>query len=347
MVQLMRSIVITFLFEIMALRVCQCCIRRVHPEPTVTQVTSPVMHGEGPHWDIETQTLLFVDIAGKLVNRYDPATKRVTHAKLGGAVSIVIPLNGSNSQKFITTRGHDIVLLNWNHENATFDTETNGHNVTVITSVETKMCGNRWNDGKADAMGRLWAGTIGPEPQVGHVLPLRASFYLLDRNDTYASAQVKNVSISNGLVWNEDSSLLYYIDTATYQVDVFDYDMELGKIYNRRKVFNLRENGIAGFPDGMTMDNKGTLWVACFNGGQVINIDPVSGSFIRKVAIPASRVTSVMFGGPNLDVLYVTTSRYQLTEEELAEQPLAGSVFAVRGLGVRALKPAYNVVRIE
>ncbi|PSN54701.1 hypothetical protein C0J52_04891, partial [Blattella germanica] len=243
--------------------------------PIVEQVTQPVMHAEGPHWDVETQILFYVDIEGELVNRYDPATGQVTHAKLlGGGVSIVIPVNGTNARKLLATHGHEVLVLDWNYENVTFANTTRSENITVITSVETnnkKQQGNRWNDGKADAKGRLWAA-------------------------------------------------------------------------NRRKVFNLTENNVPGLPDGMTMDNNGNLWVACFFGGRVININPRTGELIRFVEIPAKRVTSLMFGGPNLDILYVTTSRYGLSKEQVKTQPLAGSVFAVSCLGVKAMAPAHNVI---
>ncbi|XP_069674601.1 regucalcin-like [Periplaneta americana] len=314
--------------------------------PTVTQVTAPVNHGEGPHWDAETGVLFFVDIASELVNKYDPATNEVTHAQfVGGGVTLVIPVKGTKTQQLLTTRGHDVILVNWNQQNATFDSTTNVNNVTVIATVETEAnkSGNRWNDGKADVNGRLWAGTMGPEPIVGQVTPDQGAFYLL-KPDTKPITEVTPVSISNGLAWNRDNTLLYYIDTATDQVDVFDFNLEQATISNRRKVFNLQENGVAGHPDGMTIDSNENLWIACFDGGQVINVNPYSGELIQSVPIPASRVTSAMFGGPHLDTLYVTTSRLGLSDEEQQQQPLAGSVFAITGLGVSALAPANNAL---
>lgn len=313
---------------------------------TVTPVTGPVEHGEGPHWDAETGVLYFVDISQETVNRYDPATRLVTHAQFaGGGVSLVIPIKGAETQQLLTTRGHDVILFNWNHENVTFDSSQNSENFTVIATVESNQdkAGNRWNDGKADAKGRLWAGTMGPEPIVGSVTPNQGSLYLLQAGNNPV-VEVSPVSISNGLAWNKNNTLMYYIDTATDQVDVFDFDLQKATIANRRKVFNFMENGVKGHPDGMTIDSNGDLWVACFDGSQVINVDPDSGNLIGTVPIPASRVTSVMFGGPNLDILYVTTSRLGLSDEEKKQQPLAGSVFAVTGLGVSALAPANNVI---
>ncbi|GFG33415.1 hypothetical protein Cfor_10009 [Coptotermes formosanus] len=346
-------------------RTIQTLTRDKHPcarfysyaEPIVTPVTGPVEHGEGPHWDAETGVLFFVDISQELVNRYDPATNKVTHAHFGesvhkrilnppgGGVSLVIPVQGTETQQLLTTRGHDVILFNWSYENATFDCSLNSKNFTVIATVESNRnkAGNRWNDGKADAKGRLWAGTMGPEPVVGSVTPDQGSLYLLQAGNGPV-VKVSPVSISNGLAWNKDNTLMYYIDTATGQVDVFDFNVDEATIANRRKVFNLTENRIAGHPDGMTIDSNGNLWIACFDGSQVINVDPDTGGLIDAVPIPASRVTSVTFGGPSLDILYVTTSRLGLSEEEKKQQPLAGSVFAVTGLGVSALAPANNVI---
>ncbi|KAJ9590540.1 hypothetical protein L9F63_016442, partial [Diploptera punctata] len=324
--------------------------------PTVKAVTNPVLHGEGPHWDEETGALFFVDISSRLVNRYDPKTGKVTHAEFadseeegGGGVSLVVPVANSKATRLLTTDGHKVVIFNWDYTNTTISS-TNGGEAFEIVSVDTESSktGNRWNDGKADANGRLWGGTMGPEPVVGKVTPDQGSFFLVEKNNDYQPiTEVTPVSISNGLAWNKDNTLLYYIDTATLQVDVFDFDLEAGTIANRRKVFNLAENNVTGSPDGMTIDNNENLWIACFGGSQIINVDPRTGTLIRSVEIPADQVTSMVFGGPNLDILYVATAQIVLTDQQHEEQPLAGSVFSVTCLGVKALAPAHNIIRTK
>nr|CAD7580373.1 unnamed protein product [Timema californicum] len=193
----------------------------------------------------------------------------------------------------------------------------------------------------------MWAGTMGPEPTVGNTVPYQGAFYSLDTNSHDAEPHVLNVSISNGLAWNAAGDVLYWIDTPTLNVWAFDFDVDRAQISNQRSVFNFTANNVTGFPDGMTIDSDGNLWVACFSGGQVINVDPRTGRLLQTVAIPAERVTSAMFGGPLLDTLFVTTSRFGLTDDQLLRQPLAGSVFAVTGLGVQALAPANKAVRPE
>nr|CAD7451411.1 unnamed protein product [Timema bartmani]CAD7464760.1 unnamed protein product [Timema tahoe] len=193
----------------------------------------------------------------------------------------------------------------------------------------------------------MWAGTMGPEPTVGNTVPYQGAFYSLDTYSHDAEPHILNVSISNGLAWNAAGDVLYWIDTPTLNVYAFDFDVDSAEISNQRSVFNFTANNVTGFPDGMTIDSDGNLWVACFSGGQVINVDPRTSRLLQTVKIPAERVTSAMFGGPQLDTLFVTTSRFGLTDDQLLQQPLAGSVFAVTGLGVGALAPANKAVRPE
>ncbi|KAK7862957.1 hypothetical protein R5R35_004911 [Gryllus longicercus] len=299
--------------------------------PVVRSVTPPVDHGEGCYWDDRTQVLYFVDIAGELVNRYNPATGQVTNIHFeGGGVSLVVPVAGSLDE-LVVTRGHDVLLVRWDGKSA------EPESVKVIISVEADKPGNRFNDGKADTTGRLWLGTMGPEPVPGDVTPNQGSLYSVDTNSDNVVTHLSPVSVSNGLIWSHDDKFMYYIDSPTEHVDVFDYDIVTGDISNRRTVFDLTSNNITGVPDGMTIDANDNLWVAVFNGAKVLNVNPRTGELLRVVDIPADRVTDVVFGGSDLSTLYVTTSRYGLSDDEVAQQPLAGTVFEVTGLGVRGV----------
>ncbi|PSN54705.1 hypothetical protein C0J52_04893, partial [Blattella germanica] len=187
---------------------------KTRSSPTVTPVTGPVNHGEGPHWDHETGALFFVDI------------------QRGHGVSLVVPVANSGARQILASRAHDIVVFDWDYENVTL-APPDDTSVKVVATVETSSdkSGNRWNDGKADAKGRLWAGTMGPEPVVGEVTPDQGSFYLLDQsNDFKAINEISPVSISNGLAWNKDNTALYYIDTPTLTIARFDFDLEAGTI---------------------------------------------------------------------------------------------------------------------
>ncbi|XP_063230544.1 regucalcin-like [Bacillus rossius redtenbacheri] len=307
----------------------------------VRQLTRPLQHLEGPHWDPDKAALFFVDIQQQLVCRYEPAAAELTSVKLdGGPVSLVVPVKNS-ADRFVASVGRDLVLLTWNGLNSSTAASTR-----VLASVDEDKPANRFNDGKADSIGRIWAGTMGAEPTVGKVDPNQGSLYSLNTTSTQAVRHVSNVTVSNGLVWDSTNTILYWTDTATRRVDAFDFDVDAGTIANRRPVFDFAAHGITGYPDGMTIDFTGCLWIACFDGGKVIQVSPWDGRLLRAVELPATRVTSMAWGGPLLDLLYVTTSRAGLSEQQLRQEPDAGSLFVVSGLGAGA-RPAHPAVRPE
>jgi sugar lactone lactonase YvrE len=119
---------------------------------------------------------------------------------------------------------------------------------------------------------------------------------------------------------------MYYIDTPTMQVVAFDYDPDSGAISNRRVIITFPPG--VGRPDGMTVDAEGRLWIAHWDGHRVSRWDPHEGRLLSEIPLPVARVTSCAFGGPNLDRLYITTARHGGTDEQLSEQPHAGSLFA-------------------
>ncbi|KAJ1519571.1 hypothetical protein ONE63_004846 [Megalurothrips usitatus] len=318
----------------------------------VRPVTRPGLHTEGPVWyesDRGDRGLLFVDIAGHLLNFYDPAKDVVHSVAFDGDVTLVRPLQGDN---LVVAVGRELRVLDWAASNFSALLPVRWPPV-VLAAVEQDKPGNRFNDGNVDSRGRVWAGTMGPEPVVGHVEDDQAALYRVTphadgspaRRDPLSphSADVDTVlapvSISNGLLWSLDETLMYYIDTPTRRVDVFDFDVVRGEIANRRPAFDFAANNITGNPDGMTIDADGNLWVACFGGSQVIQVDPRDGRLLRAVPVPASQVTSAALGEPKDasggDTLYVTSMRKGLSDEELRLEPHAGAVFAVTGLGVR------------
>ncbi|XP_032683320.1 regucalcin-like isoform X2 [Odontomachus brunneus] len=297
----------------------------------VEKVTDTYGLSEGPHWDHRSQKLYFVDIYNQFIRRLDPATGVVTNAYIKhGTVGVVIPVDGSSDQ-LIAGAGKDIVLVTWDGEKDEKEVPTE-----VLCSVDEKNVKTRINDGKVDSSGRLWLGTMG-ENEVGNLIPGIGSFYHIDSQNKLCipMKEISPVSISNGLAWNKEDDTFYYIDSPTRQIAAYDYDPNSGKISNRRIVFNLNTTNLSGVPDGMTIDTDGNLWVALFGGSQVINVNPKTGKILRVVKIPAENVTSATFGGPFLDILYVTTSGHGLTAEQQEKTPKAGALFAVKGLGVR------------
>jgi len=293
--------------------------------------------GEGPHWDEKRQQLYYVDILAKTVHRYDPKTLEehnvVIQEKGEGhdSVSLVVPIEGEPN-KFLVGVGRSLRVLEWDGKSS---------KATSLKTLHVVDDGNphgRFNDGKCDSAGRLWAGTMGYEPVPGELDEKKGWLYKLDKNGKLTS-HVDKIDIANGLAWSPDNTVFYYIDTFTYRVDAFDYNHAEGTISNRRPVFDFKINNIEGVPDGMCIDAIGNLWVAVFAGSKVLHIDPKTGKLIDTIDFPTKNITSVTFGGPNLDILYATSAQHGLTKAELAAQPTAGSLFQIANTGAKGLSP--------
>lgn len=277
--------------------------------------------GEGPHWDETTECLYYVDIEAKSVLRWNSVTGENQKITLDKTIGFVVPWKKGG---VIIGLGQTISHLDW-------DTEK----ITILHEVDQGKY-TRFNDGKCDPRGRIWAGTMGLEKQAAVVEPEQGSLYCL-YTDGSIKKQVENVTISNGLAWSSDNKTMYYIDSIPRCVYAFDYDIETGNINNQRIAVQLEKGTekTIGYPDGMTIDTEGKLWVACFFGGRIIRFDPETGLQIGAVEMPGLRITSCCFGGKNYDEVFVTCSRHGSSLDELMKFPLSGSVFKVTGLGVQ------------
>ncbi|KYQ54553.1 Regucalcin [Trachymyrmex zeteki] len=244
-----------------------------------------------------------------------------------GTVGVVIPVDEPVDQ-LIVGSGKDVVLVKWDG-----DSNESKVPVKVLCSLDSPQAQTRINDGKVDSAGRFWLGTMGNEIN-GKIAPNLGTLYRVD-NDLEPEKEISPVTISNGLAWNIEDDTFYYIDSPTRQVTAYDYNPNNGTISNKRIVFDLNNTNLKGLPDGMTIDADGNLWIALFGGSQVICVDPKTKKILFKVELPAENVTSVAFGGPLLDTLYVTTSGYNISAEQRQATPHAGALFAVTGLGVQ------------
>jgi sugar lactone lactonase YvrE len=271
--------------------------------------------GEGAIWNHETNELWWIDIKGEILNFYNPATKFNKEMFTGQLIGTVVP----------TKLGNALVALQkgiyW------FDTKTGSKNLLI--APEGDMLNKRFNDGKCDPSGRFWAGTMSTigEKKSG-------ALYRFD-TDTTLHKMVENVSISNGIVWSLDASKMYYIDTPTQQIMAYDYDKQNGRISNPTVAVLISPD--LGAPDGMTIDQKGMLWVALWGGAAVGCWNPETGKLLQTIAVPAKNVTSCAFGDEDLGTLYITTARTGTSEKELEEYPQAGGVFKIRP-GVKGIK---------
>jgi len=182
----------------------------------------------------------------------------------------------------------------------------------------------RMNDGGADRQGRFLCGSMDyamSEP--------RAALYRYDPDGT-VSTVLTGVTLSNGIAWSVDGERMYYIDSVTQRVDVFDYDTASGTPADRRPL--VRIDAASGLPDGLALDSEGGVWVALY-GGQAVHRYGPDGRLDAVLELPVARVTACAFGGPGLDDLYITTSRVEVAP---GDQPAAGALFlarpSVRGL---------------
>ncbi len=274
--------------------------------------------GEGALWDAKRQVLYWIDIMERQVHLYDPATQQDRMIQLDQYVGTVVPRRSGG------------LMLAVHHGFASLDLET--ERLDVVADPEHDLPGNRFNDGKCDPAGRFWAGTLALEgtPHVCNLWRLEA--------DLSVHKMLDGVSVSNGIVWDSDRTCMYYVDTPTRRIDRCDYNHKTGEIGNRSVAVRIPAE--MGYPDGMTIDSEGMLWVCLWQGGKVSRWDPAKGRLLQTVDLPVSNVTSCAFGGGNLDQLYITTARIALDEEQLKEQPLAGGLFRA-DVGVTGL-PAFE-----
>lgn len=271
--------------------------------------------GEGPSWDAVNHQLLWVDIEEKKVFLYDPKNGTNRTIQLDQYVGAIVP----------RVSGGAVAAL----QNGFYAMDLDIGVLTQIINPEKDIPGNRFNDGKCDPAGRFWAGSM----STGDIFS-PGSLYCLD-TDMSCKKMLTDITTSNGIAFSPDNNIMYYIDSPTKEVAAFNYNLSTAEITNKRVVVTLPEGG--GIPDGMTIDSNGMLWVAQWGGYQISHWNPYTGELLGTIPIPAALVTSCVFGGDNLDELYITTARVDLSDEDLAKQPYAGGLFISKP-GVKGLK---------
>jgi sugar lactone lactonase YvrE len=261
---------------------------------------------EGPTWDDLSNTLVWVDIRGHRLHRLDPASGVDAAFDTGQPVSAVALCADSDTLILALRDGFGLLEAG---------------QLSLVAPVETRVRSNRMNEGKVDPGGYFWAGTM-DQDGAAHA----GALYRL--SPEYAVTKVLgNLTIPNGMDWTDDAASMYFIDSGTGRVDIFDYDCDTAAIGNRRPVVEIDRGD--GQPDGMTLDADGYLWVAIWGGSQVRRYAP-SGRLDGVVELPCSLVTSCCFGGRDLKDLYITTSWARLSDEEHTKQPHAGGLYRCR-----------------
>jgi sugar lactone lactonase YvrE len=284
----------------------------VKPEITVV---APIRNrlGEGPMWNACEQALYWVDALAPAIHRLDDSAALSTWP--------MPRLIGS----FVFRKGGGLIGA---LKNGFCAIDLASGAVHEIVDPEPDRPGNMLNDGKCDRRGRYWCGS-----RDGALTNPTGRLFRLDP-DLSCRAMDEGFIVSNGIAWSADDRTMYFADSRAETVFAYDFDVDEGAMRNRRMFFSTQE--IEGRCDGATVDAEGFYWCAFVHGGAIARIDP-KGRLERLIPMPVKHVTMCSFGGPALDVLYVTSAALMLPDAERAAQPLAGALFAIHGLGVRGL----------
>lgn len=267
--------------------------------------------GEGLLWSVREQALYWVDILGCRLHRFDPVSG--VQASWTFAEEISALAERVQAPGLIVTLRRGFAL---------FDPATGGA-PRYLHQPEPGLATNRFNDGKCDAQGRFWGGTMDFACEAPS-----GALYRYDP-DGQCTRHEQGFAVTNGPTWSQmDGRLyLYFNDTVNGHTYRYDCDPDTGTLSNRRlwNAFAADE----GVPDGMTTDAMGRLWIAHWGGACVTCHDPVTARELGRVTLPTRHVTNCTFGGPDLRTLFISTARTGLTRQQLEAEPLAGGVFAV------------------
>ena len=266
--------------------------------------------GEGPTWDAATRRLLWVDILGSEVHRLDPATGDDEVLRTPQHVGSAKPRAGGG------------LVVNLCDGVGVYGPDP-GDDLTWLARWPREGC--RGNDAAVDPQGRLWAGIMRYDETAGG-----GRLHRVD-GDGEVVTVLDEVTVSNGTGWSPDGRRMYYVDSPTRRVDVFDVDPSTGLVSGRRPFVTL-DARTAGWPDGLCVDADGAVWLALWAGGAVHRYTPTA-RLDRVVALPTTNTTACAFGGDRLTDLYITTARDRLDAATLAAEPHAGDVFVLADAG--------------
>ena len=283
----------------------------------------PGLLSEGPRWHEQRQELLWVDILGRRIHRAtltsDGQPGRIETVELDRHVGVVAPAAAGG---YVAAAVRAFLFVD---ESGT---------VTELASLTDASSGVRFNDGACDERGRFWAGTMAYDKSPG-----AGALYRLEL-DGSISTVLTGFTIPNGIGWSPDGAVMYLNDSGTGCLYEFDVDASTGEPQNRRTLVAFKQPGPA--PDGLTIDDRGDIWVAVYGGWAVHHYSP-DGKFLGAVELPVAQATSCAFGGADRGTLFVTTGREELDAQALARQPDAGRLFRVAGLDTRG--PGCNLYR--
>jgi L-arabinonolactonase len=266
--------------------------------------------GEGPVWDVREQALYWIDGNAPAIYRLDPKTNDVKEWKTPKPIGS-FALREKGGAVCAMTDGFYL-----------FDFATG--NATAVKDGIVAKAGTTFNDGKTDASGRFIAGTLDSKfkESAGSIFSLDATLK--------CTVLEPAIGCTNGPCFSPNNRIFYCSDSVSRTIAAYDYDLATGKVSNKRQF--AASKGLGGVPDGATVDAEGHLWSAIAGGGKIVCYNP-DGTIARTVEVPVPIITSVMFGGDNLEVMYATSIGEKILGMEPG--PDGGCLFAIKGLGVK------------
>ena len=291
-----------------------------------TVVAQPCELGESPFWHPIEQQLYWVDIPGKQILRCNVRSGAVEHWAMAAPLALEPGCIAPARQGGLVVALRDGVYRarQWQGQ------------LRRIASFDYDPATTRFNDGKCDTLGRLWAGTMNDRRD-----EKSATLYCIDGRGGGAPAvraMLGGASTANGLAWSPDNTTLYWADTPSHAIRAWDWDAQ-ANVMGGERVFQQfprkpdgwrpGQPGYSGRPDGAAVDVQGNYYVAMYEGRRVLKFSP-AGELLADIPTPVHCPTMPCFGGEDLRTLYLTSSRKGRSPEELAELPLSGCVFAMR-----------------
>jgi sugar lactone lactonase YvrE len=291
------------------------------PNQPVSAFGIAMQLGECPLWHPDEAALYWIDIPGQAVHRFDPAD--------GAHRSWLMP-----SEPGCIARCTSGLIVALRGGLALLDTTTGTLQHLAAPPYDAGKL--RFNDGRCDAAGRLWVGTIyEPRDQ-----PL-GSLFCIERGNIRDSGN--RVTVSNGVAFSPDNRTLYHADTTAHRITAYDFDLVSGMVGPGRlfRQFSMdKANNYGGRPDGAAVDSQGAYWCAMYEGGKILRLSP-SGDILAEITLPVRCPTMVAFGGADLRTLYITTARHNRPDAELKQHPLSGQILTLRVDVPGRPEPAY------
>ncbi len=283
--------------------------------------------GESIIYDHRRREIVWVDIEGKTLFVLDDGAHKLTKHRMPELIGFV---SLGNNGTYIVGLQTGLFIYDRFKASLSAIHETRNYPSDQL----------RWNGGKCNPSGDIWAGTM----HMDETIKERGGLYILKKTREVSQA-IENVSISNGICWHVDIHRMYYIDSPTRQIHVFSYTEKEPYNIHPHRLIDIPDS--LGYPYGMTIDEDGMLWVAHMGGGCVGKWHPETGQLINKIDVPAPRVTSCCFGGTDKSRLFVSTARAGLTSSQLKKYPLSGSIFVIDTITKGLESPIFDTTQLN